>query len=111
MSFSGDFFVQKVFVKENRLPLRIAFDYPFCSHFIHSSTAIAELVIWEVSLHVTGAERCHGFPLFYQILLVFHFWVTCEISQSDGLPSLRSIMTFVYVEMGIFFSAIIALKI
>ena len=48
MSFSGDFFVQKVFVKENRLPLRIAFDYPFCSHFIHSYTAIAELVIWEV---------------------------------------------------------------
>ena len=41
----------------------------------------------------------------------FHFWVTCEISQLDGLSSLRSRTIFVYAEMEIFFSAIIDLKI
>ena len=53
----GKFFVQKVFVKVNRLSLRT--DYPFCSHFIHSYTATVGLVIWEVSFHVIGTERCH----------------------------------------------------
>ena len=29
--FLGKLFVQKIFIKKNRLSLRIAFDYPFCS--------------------------------------------------------------------------------
>ena len=110
--FLGKLFVQKIFIKVNRIPFMIAFDYPFCSLLsILSYTVVVGLVSWEVSFHVNGMERCPGFPLFCRILWKFHFWVTCEISQLDGLPSLRSRAIFVHAKIGIFFSAIIDLKI
>ena len=84
--------------------LKIAFDYPFCSHFIHSDTAIVGLVIWEVPFHVAGTERCHGFPLFYRILWKFCIWFTWKNSQLDGLPSIKSRTVFDHAEMGFFFS-------